>query len=107
LKASARAAGAEIIPAELLEKLLVDVDDAVAAAHLRLGGVSPSSAYWRSRKDGRLSKSSSCRMTHLLFMGAGPMLTPMGGKSVPDLGPRVDSGACGGPSNEAMHQTGR
>ena len=93
MKAAARTAGAEIIPPELLEKLLGAVDDATATAHLRLGGVSPSSAYWRSRKDGRLSKSSSCRMTHLLFMGAGPMLTPLGGKSVPDLGLRVDSGA--------------
>ena len=85
MKASAGAAGAEIISPELLKKLLVAVDDAVAAAHLRFGGVSPSSAYWRSRKDGRLSKSSSCRMTHLLCMGAGPMPTPREGKSVPDL----------------------
>ena len=86
MKAPARAAGAEIIPAELLEKLLVSVDHAVAAAHLRFGGISPSSAYWRSRKDGRLSKSSSCRMTHLLFMGAGPMLTQLGGECA-RLGP--------------------
>jgi hypothetical protein len=85
LKASAGAAGAEVIPPELLEKLLVAMDDAVAAAHLRLGGVTLSSAYWRFRKDGRLSKSSSCRMTHLLCMGAGPMPTPREGKSVPDL----------------------
>jgi hypothetical protein len=106
LKASAGAVGAEVIPPELLKKFLVAVDDPVAAAHLRLGRVSPSSAYWRFRKDGRLSTSSSCRMTHLLLMGAGPMLTPPGGKSVPDLGRRVDSGVWG-PSTEAMHQTGR
>jgi hypothetical protein len=30
-------------------------------------------------------------MTHLLFMGAGPMLTPLEGKSVPDIDRRVDS----------------
>lgn len=80
MKASAGAAGAEVIPPELLDKFLVAVDDAVAAAHLRLGRVSPSSAYWRSRKDGRLSKSSSRRMTHLLLMGVGPVLTPPGGR---------------------------
>jgi len=80
LKPSAGAAGAEVIPAELLQELLVAVDDAASAAHLRFGGVSPSSAYWRPRKDGRLSKSSSLCMTHLLFMGAGSQAAPLGGR---------------------------
>ena len=86
MKTSARAAWAEVIPPEFLEKFLVAVHDAGTAEHLRLGGVSPSSVYWRSRKDGRLSKSSSYRMAHLLVVGVGSMLTPLGSMSVPDLG---------------------
>jgi len=41
-----------------------------SAAHLRFGGISPSSACYSSRKEGSLSKSSSClRMTCLLGYG--------------------------------------
>jgi hypothetical protein len=45
LKALSGAAGAEIIAPELLDQLLVAMDDAVAAAHARLRGITPSSAY--------------------------------------------------------------
>jgi hypothetical protein len=44
LKALSRAAGAEIVATELLGQLLVAVDDAVAAAHARFGGITPASA---------------------------------------------------------------
>src|SRR5215471_16711760 len=37
---------------------VVAVHDAVAAPHLRFRGITPASAYARSRKDGSLSKSS-------------------------------------------------
>jgi len=69
LKASAGRAGAQVIAAQLFEQLLVAVHHAVAASHLRLGGVSPSSAYCLFRKQGRLSKSSLRRMRHLLVLG--------------------------------------
>jgi len=69
LKAPTRPAGAKVIPTELLEKLLVPMHDAEAAADLGFREVAPSSAYCSSRKQGRLSKSSSWRMTHLHELG--------------------------------------
>ena len=57
----------EVIPSELLEKFLAPVHNALAAPHMGLGGVSPSYAYLRSRKEGRSSKLSF-RMTHLLVL---------------------------------------
>ena len=67
MKAVARAARAEVVTAELLEQLLVAVQDAEPAPHMRFGRVTPSSACYSARKEGRLSKSSSCRrMTCLL-----------------------------------------
>jgi hypothetical protein len=64
LKASAGATRAKVVPAELLDQLLIAVHDPQALADLRLRGVSPSSAYCWFRKQGRLSKSS-LRMVHL------------------------------------------
>lgn len=51
LKAFRGAAGAEIVPAELLSQLLVAVDDPKSAPNLRLGRVSLSSAYLSARKE--------------------------------------------------------
>src|SRR6516225_3005791 len=62
LKAPPRTAGTEVIAAEHFVQLLVAVNDAVASAHGRLGGITPSSAYWSPRKQRR---SSSWRMAHL------------------------------------------
>lgn len=75
MKTPRGAAGAEVIPAELFEELLVAVDDAQALADLGLRGVSPSSAYCWFRKQGRLSKSS-LRMVHLRGI---PILVALGG----------------------------
>ncbi len=45
LKALPGAAGAEVVAPELLDQFLVAMHDAVAAAHMRLGGITPASAY--------------------------------------------------------------
>jgi hypothetical protein len=63
------AAGAEIVPAELLSQLLVAVDDPESAPNLRLGRVSLSSAYLTARKEGRFSNSPWFAMTDLLSTG--------------------------------------
>jgi hypothetical protein len=67
LKAPPGAAGTEVIAAELLGQLLVAVDHAQAAADLRFGGISPSSAYSRARKEGS-SSTSFLRTAHLPFI---------------------------------------
>jgi hypothetical protein len=66
LKALRGAAGAEIVPAELLSQLLVAVDDPESAPNLRLGRVSLSSAYLSARKEGRFSNSPWRIMSDLL-----------------------------------------
>ena len=66
LKALRGAAGAEIVPAELLSQLLVAVDDPEPAPNLRLGLVSLSSAYPTARKEGRFSNSPWRTMSDLL-----------------------------------------
>jgi hypothetical protein len=70
LKAPPGTAGAEILPAQLLQQFLVPMHNAHSAPYLGLRGVSPSSAYWTFRKEGRLSKSSWGCMTNLLFLGS-------------------------------------
>ncbi len=72
MKALPRTAGARVVSTELLEQFLVPMHNAVAAADVGFRRVSPSSAYLRSRKQGRLSSSSSRRMTYLLFVRAQP-----------------------------------
>jgi len=93
LKTPPGATGTEVIAPELLEEFLVPVHDAEAAADLGLGGVSPSSAYWTARKQGRSSQSSSYRMAHLL---AWTRLEPsaLKGAIVPDSATAVE--CCGG-----------
>ena len=66
LNALRGAAGAEIVPAELLSQLLVAVDDPEPAPNLHLGRVSLSSAYPTARKEGRFSNSSWRTMSDLL-----------------------------------------
>jgi len=68
LKALGGAAGAEIVPAELLSQLLVAVDDPESAPNLRLGRVSLSSAYLTARKERRFSNSPWRTMSDLLSM---------------------------------------
>ena len=58
----ARAAWTQIIASKLFHEFFVTVYDTMAAADMGLGGMSPSSAYWSFRKQGRLSSSSLCRM---------------------------------------------
>ena len=104
MKASSRAAGAEIIPAELLEEFLVPVHDAHSAPHLRLRGVSPSSAYLSSRKEGRSSNLSLRCMTGLLFFNL-PGRASRGRRSVPEVDVGVYLGACTTLPNKGMKQT--
>ena len=63
LKALRGAAGAEIVPAELLSRLLVAVDDPESAPNLRLGRGSHTCAYLTARKEGRLSNSPGRAMS--------------------------------------------
>jgi hypothetical protein len=66
LKVLRGAAGAEIVPTELLSQFLVAVHDPQPAPNLRLGRVSLSSAYLSARKEGRFSNSPWRTMSDLL-----------------------------------------
>jgi len=68
LKAPSGTAWAEVVPTELLQQFLVPMHDAESPLDMGLRGVSPSSAYLPSRKEGRLSSSSWRHMTGLLFL---------------------------------------
>src|SRR3712207_5755334 len=62
LKAAARAAGAGVLAAELLEQLGLAADDPRAALDVRLGRVTRASAYWSARKRACWSSSSLVSM---------------------------------------------
>ena len=66
LKAPREAAGAEIVPTELLSQLLFAVHDPQPAPNLRLGRVSHTCAYLSARKEGRFSHSPCVAMAGLL-----------------------------------------
>ena len=71
MKASSGTAWAEVAPTELLREFLVSMHYSKSPLDMGLRGVSPSSAYLTSRKEGRLSSSSCRRMTGLLFLVPG------------------------------------
>jgi hypothetical protein len=66
LKSTLGTAGAEVIPSELFEQFLIPMHKAMASSHVGFGWISPSSVCYSSRKQGRLSKSLSRTMSHLL-----------------------------------------
>ena len=69
-KTDSLAPSTAVIATELLEQFLVPVHDTEAAAHLGLGGVSPSSVYWMARKQGgRQSRRRIAWRTSWLGLG--------------------------------------